>query len=255
MNNNNNNGRGIFYGVIGVATLVVAIIGATFAYFSATITQNNAINVASTVVKLEIGAQYSNFKTNMIPVNTYAEIDEDTGAKTGIVDDFYSFPGLATTKCVDLVGNSICSVYQVEVKNPEGSATQTIEGSLTPVANTGLTDMEYAVFSGSAATIEAKNGDLDYDVHGTPSAATQAGSGNLIYQGKIGGVDAIGTAQAWGTNSRVQLAGGQSTVYTIVLWLEDTGKEQDVQQGKVFAAGVTFKSAQGSEVTGVITAS
>ena len=30
-----NNGRGIFYGVIGVATLVVAIIGATFAYFSA----------------------------------------------------------------------------------------------------------------------------------------------------------------------------------------------------------------------------
>ena len=33
--NNNNNGKGIFYGVIGVATLVVAIIGATFAYFAA----------------------------------------------------------------------------------------------------------------------------------------------------------------------------------------------------------------------------
>ena len=31
----NKNGQGIFYGVIGVATLVVAIIGATFAYFSA----------------------------------------------------------------------------------------------------------------------------------------------------------------------------------------------------------------------------
>ena len=31
----NNNGRGIFYGVIGVATLVVAIIGATFAFFAA----------------------------------------------------------------------------------------------------------------------------------------------------------------------------------------------------------------------------
>ena len=31
----NKSGQGIFYGVIGVATLVVAIIGATFAYFSA----------------------------------------------------------------------------------------------------------------------------------------------------------------------------------------------------------------------------
>lgn len=31
-----NNGKGLFYGVIGVATLVVAIIGATFAWFTAT---------------------------------------------------------------------------------------------------------------------------------------------------------------------------------------------------------------------------
>ena len=36
----NKNGQGIFYGVIGVATLVVAIIGATFAYFSASASTN-----------------------------------------------------------------------------------------------------------------------------------------------------------------------------------------------------------------------
>ena len=40
-NENHNNGRGIFYGVIGVATLVVAIIGATFAYFTASQSSNN----------------------------------------------------------------------------------------------------------------------------------------------------------------------------------------------------------------------
>ena len=32
MNENNNGGKGLFYGVIGVATLIVAIIGATFAW-------------------------------------------------------------------------------------------------------------------------------------------------------------------------------------------------------------------------------
>ena len=37
----NNNGKGMFYGVLAVATLVVAIIGATFANFSATDTDDS----------------------------------------------------------------------------------------------------------------------------------------------------------------------------------------------------------------------
>ena len=51
-NNNRNNGRGIFYGVIGVATLVVAIIGATFAYFSASVTGINNMETGSTTLSL-----------------------------------------------------------------------------------------------------------------------------------------------------------------------------------------------------------
>lgn len=46
MNENNNGGKGLFYGVIGVATLIVAIIGATFAWFTAT-----ASGETKTVVK------------------------------------------------------------------------------------------------------------------------------------------------------------------------------------------------------------
>ena len=57
---NNDNGRGIFYGVIGVATLVVAIIGATFAYFSATAVSNNAVNVGTTTVSLSFTDEYRN---------------------------------------------------------------------------------------------------------------------------------------------------------------------------------------------------
>ena len=61
----NNNGRGIFYGVMGVATLVVAIIGATFAFFSASNVDPNTTTVQgqtataasvtlSVTVKLEV---------------------------------------------------------------------------------------------------------------------------------------------------------------------------------------------------------
>ena len=42
MEENNRKGPGVFYAVVGVATLVVAIIGATFAYFTATVTTDKA---------------------------------------------------------------------------------------------------------------------------------------------------------------------------------------------------------------------
>ena len=44
----NKNGNGIFLGVVSVATLIVAIIGATFAYFSVSISSNEgAVNLAA----------------------------------------------------------------------------------------------------------------------------------------------------------------------------------------------------------------
>ena len=50
--NENNNGRGLFYGVIGVATLIVAIIGATFAYFSVSASITNNSDIAGSTVEL-----------------------------------------------------------------------------------------------------------------------------------------------------------------------------------------------------------
>ena len=252
---NKNNGRGIFYGVIGVATLVVAIIGATFAYFSATITQNNAINVGSTTVRLEVGTTQSNFKTDIIPVDTIKTVkDEDTGEESEVpVEAFYLYPGFGSGTgkgtCTDDKGNSICSIYQIEVKNPaETKATQTIKGALTPVANSGFSDLQYAVFSGPATSITS------YAVHGAESAASQSGTGKLIHKGAIGSQDAVNKEQEW-RNSSVELQAGQSTIYTIVVWLEDTGIVQNEQQGKLFTASLRFFSAEGSEVTGVISGS
>ena len=66
----NNNGRGIFYGVIGVATLVVAMIGATFAYFSASIsTDGDPITFNSTTIDLSLSQNTTGIKYNLIPVD------------------------------------------------------------------------------------------------------------------------------------------------------------------------------------------
>jgi len=50
----NNNGKGIFYGVIGVATLIVAIIGATFAYFTATTTSSQYVTGTAATAGLNV---------------------------------------------------------------------------------------------------------------------------------------------------------------------------------------------------------
>ena len=77
----NKNGQGIFYGVIGVATLVVAIIGATFAYFSAAGSVNYAQNIAggtndqlsgalsATVEKIDLQTASGVASDNLVPTN------------------------------------------------------------------------------------------------------------------------------------------------------------------------------------------
>ena len=79
---NNRRGSEIFLGVIGVATLVVAIIGATFAFFSASTNSDaDAISVQSTTLALNYtDITGTNLKSALIPaterVATYAALNQ-----------------------------------------------------------------------------------------------------------------------------------------------------------------------------------
>ena len=67
-----NKSKGIFLGVVGVATLIVAIIGATFAYFVASAGGNaGAVQAAGANVSgtLKLDEDVSGIKNNMIPVS------------------------------------------------------------------------------------------------------------------------------------------------------------------------------------------
>ena len=85
-----NNGKGIFYGVIGVATLIVAIIGATFAYFTATANDTSTIQGNAATVSLGLTGEDS---------------------------------------CVDANGNTVCQVYKITVNN-SGTGDAKLNGTL-----------------------------------------------------------------------------------------------------------------------------
>ena len=127
MKEQKNNGRGIFYGVIGVATLVVAIIGATFAYFTATAT--NATNITGNMASVSFGLDVHKVTTadeklgGMIPMsNSMVEAavkgnsKSDENASTGT-------PQI----CVDDNGNAVCQIYKISVTN-NGTAGMFLDG-------------------------------------------------------------------------------------------------------------------------------
>jgi len=115
--NERNNGKGIFYGVIGVATLVVAIIGATFAYFTASASNNNVITGNMATVSLDLAVSkvttVDETKGGMIPMsNTMVEIAVNKAAND---------------VCVDDNGNAVCQIYAITLTN-DSSAGQFVDG-------------------------------------------------------------------------------------------------------------------------------
>lgn len=116
----NRKGTGVFYAVVGVATLVVAIIGATFAYFSASATNDTDVTgttasgaslaIAITKVSDEATAK------NMIPILS-------TDLQKGVT-------GTASKSCIDANNNTVCQVYKVTVTNGSADIGINVKGTM-----------------------------------------------------------------------------------------------------------------------------
>ena len=169
----NKNGRGIFYGVIGVATLVVAIIGATFAYFTATATAGNNVitgNMATITFDLVVTkvTHVDETKGGMIPMsNTMVEAAVANGT------------GNAAQTCVDDNGNAVCQVYKIEVTNT-GSASLFLDGYVTLTGGSGVsTDDASATTTMRWAQLFCSGTQTDEITGCTTAGATTTGATGL----------------------------------------------------------------------------
>lgn len=140
--NENNNGRGLFYGVIGVATLIVAIIGATFAYFSvnASITNNNGIsgdtvNVSETTITGTL-TRVTPSPVSMVPLKTTDLGKGITGAD-------------GKGQCIDENGAKVCDIYTLTIKNTS-SAPVSLAGNLTITAK-DMTDLRWSLLKSTTS--------------------------------------------------------------------------------------------------------
>lgn len=148
----NNNGKGIFYGVIGVATLIVAIIGATFAYFTATTQSGQYVTGTAATASLSVSVQrltgYSlgegvdgatSAKFTMVPqldvgltkalVGTTVSGVNGAGAVGTKIEGGVDSGTPYNTACIDDNGSLVCSIYKITVQNT-GSSAIDVSGSI-----------------------------------------------------------------------------------------------------------------------------
>ena len=133
--NENNNGRGLFYGVIGVATLIVAIIGATFAYFSVSANITNNSDIAGSTVELSDTTitgtltRETPSTVSMVPLKT-------SDLQKGIT-------GEGGQQCIDKNGAKVCDIYTLTINNTS-NAPVSLAGNLNITA-TDMADLRWSL--------------------------------------------------------------------------------------------------------------
>ena len=222
----NNNGRGIFYGVMGVATLVVAIVGATFAYFAASANGTagaaaaNSANVGET---LKVTNETKYIAPDLIPADL-------TTVKSSFAQSGTENTNGAKCRGASMAdkehGNyGMCSYYTFTIENSSDVATQVFL-SLKSDTNTFDTNLKYCVYTGN--TTATKAADEECHVVPTEKNSSEFAVANLA-------------AKAGDTNG--------SQEYTIVVYYENKNESQNAGgAGKTFAGTITASTSSGDKV-------
>ena len=223
---NENGGKGLFYGVIGVATLVVAIIGATFAWFTATAGQNAASNIVTTGT-LTINYTDGNkiIATNLKPA---------TAAQVGAAYANNTCAHASDSSAIQ-TNETICSVYQFSVTNT-GSLYANLTATLSDFSVAATADRPAGLETAITTAGEQTNGYFKYALATTApgTAATFTGS-------------ALASASDIALNPSTLAPQATTTAY-IVVWLDSAAGNS--YQAVSANARVTVNAAQTNYVAG-----
>lgn len=157
MEEENRKGPGLFYAVVSIATLVVAIIGATFAYFSATVNATDSEEVKGNTLDINgEGGAISLKVTRASFSDTEADSDnlvpaQFTNEPTQLAND--DITNALTAKC-EKDGYTGCHVWKAEVENTIVLSTVDLQLQLTTTA-TKKDDWSYAVFEATGDSVDA----------------------------------------------------------------------------------------------------
>lgn len=227
----NNNGNTVLLTVIGVATLLVALVGATFAYFTATVNNRTAQSVSITTAS-PMGLVYTGNKLELLQA-VPGDKTGDTGKEFTVQNPTSADGKTAVVQTYDLTfivdTNTFTTKHENVQEDPNDDASDTSErtgqlkatisttdGTITKPSTEPANHDNFTVTS-NTATIDLTDGTV-YDGHATPKA--KAGE-------KYKFVDDC------------QIAVGATHTYNVAIeFVNFTNKNQDENQGKSMTAHI-----------------
>ena len=211
--------------VIAIATLLVAVVGATFAYFTANVTTSNEGNKTTTVKT----AAMVNSNMNM-------------GDKIDVTN---ALPGFKTVKTVQVTGT--CQ---------DGTTTCTTTGAtitITPNVTAFGSDVKYTLYKRDNTGAD-KNKEITCT--NTNNATTSGNTAQFSTTGTCtipdGWTPVIAEAAFAGTTPvthNLTVNGGMDETYFLVVEYVNTGAAQDAQQGKSFTVDIDFSINGAATIT------
>lgn len=150
-----NNKTNTFNLVIGIATLLIALLGATFAYFSATArSAENDVTVKSAYVSISYDGGTEIKASNLIPATENVALkkyqkevavynpEEDGEINT----DYDVYKNDVDRKCVDAKGKEVCYVYQFSIESDGAVGEETDILASIKINNNEFDNLSYVLY-------------------------------------------------------------------------------------------------------------
>lgn len=273
---NQENGKGIIFGVLGILTLIIAIMGASLAYFTATAMDTDpeeiVVQAATVTIAFENGSTLE--AKDLIP------------AKFNVVYSAY-LRGVVTNEddiaedkqCIDDKGYKVCSVYRFSIGNEAGKNDSVIAGTITTTtdAATANDGKEFENLKYTLYEVELDEGDWNKVIDRTEINTcgsekendkfgnydkchitfSKSGSSTQVFNRQV---DEFGKTSDGLESNEYKVGAKEKKYFELVIWLnekaddvttDDGNGKQDEEQGLYFSASINVSvSGASDKITG-----
>lgn len=269
------NARDLFYGIVAIATLIVAMIGATLAYFSITASsKEGAVNATAATVSINYndGQQVSAQADELIPA-TLDVVKSAYTASRDLWDEDGTIEEGDKNVCIDLYDQQVCSIYRFSINsdlvrsvtaklNNEHNEFNYLHYAVYDVTNETWLDLEgEGVQSRPLYTCDNTNKDKEtgepittddcYTITGTEKRYTNPTPGAVnTAVNSIFGISEVDGALAFTTKE----IAAESQVYDVILFIKENDANQNADQGANFQGTIVVEILDSVD-TGKITGS
>lgn len=252
MEENQAKGPGIFYAVVGVATLVVAIIGATFAFFSASVTPANgsdnitgstqSINTAAltlTVNKVVFKDAVATSPTVLVPAYFGKTNDTLNVANPSNLTDAQI--GTMLSNNCEKDGFTGCHVYRIKISSTEDAAHTNLLLNLELYGNpTDKSQWGYAVFKANETmdtTENTKTASLTLAASNPLNAAGHGAPDKIYDVSGTGHNSTSGYVESMDIHNNEGLTAGSEVTYYLLVYVNDTDVSQNTEGANYVVGG------------------